>query len=347
MTGGLRDVGVPPFLKASAAALRSARPAAGNRRRIDLGRELDDFYGRHRSGWIYAVGSLRPLHTRWGVKLDSFIERTFAWSVGHAPPHREPWVGFIHIPAGIPAWFQGYQSNESIFRMPAWRESLPLCRGLFTLSAHHRDDLAAKLATPVESLLFPTETPELTWSWERFRANPDRQIIQVGWWLRRLHSIYRLPTRRYRKVFLCTTSFDFSEILAAEREILAADGLFEAGMYRTATRLGGLDDAEYDRLLAENLVFLDLYQSSANNAVVECIVRNTPVLVNPLPAVVEYLGAGYPLYFRDLAEAAAKAEDMDLVLAAHRYLAGLDIKERLTGGHFLKSFTASDIYRSL
>lgn len=340
-------MGVPRFLKAGAAALRSVRPAGGSRRRIDLGQELDGFYGRHRSGWIYAVGNLRPLHTRWGVRLDSFIERTFAWSVGHALPHREPWVGFIHIPAGIPSWFQGYQSNESIFRTPAWRESLPLCRGLFTLSASHREDLAAKLATPVESLLFPTETPELTWSWERFRANADRQVVQIGWWLRRLHSIYRLPACRYRKVFLCTTSFDFSEILAAEREILVADGLFEDGMYRTATRLGGLSDAEYDRLLSENLVFLDLYQSSANNAIVECIVRNTPVLVNPLPAVVEYLGPGYPLYFRGLDEAAAKAEDMDLVLAAHRYLAALDIKERLTGGYFLKSFAASGIYRSL
>lgn len=67
-----------------------------------------------------------------------------------------------------------------------------------------------------------------------------------------------------------------------------------------------LTDMEYDRLLSQNLVFLDLYDSSANNALVECIVRGTPVLVNPLDAVVEYLGVDYPLHFDNLAEAALK-----------------------------------------
>ena len=51
-----------------------------------------------------------------------------------------------------------------------------------------------------------------------------------------------------------------------------------------------------------NIAFLDLYDSSVNNAVIECIVRNTPVLVNKIPPIVELLGPNYPFYFNDLNE---------------------------------------------
>jgi hypothetical protein len=108
-----------------------------------------------------------------------------------------------------------------------------------------------------------------------------------------------------------------------------------------------LDNDQYDELLSKNLVFLHLYDSSANNALIECIARATPVLVNPLPAVVEYLGPDYPLYFQTLAEAAGKAEDENLVLAAHQYLREESLRENLTGAYFLRSLVGSEIYRQL
>jgi hypothetical protein len=117
--------------------------------------------------------------------------------------------------------------------------------------------------------------------------------------------------------------------------------------HQNVLHLPFLDNIEYDRLLAENIVFLDLYDSSANNALVECIVRGTPVVVNRLPAVMEYLGPDYPLYFDDLDEAGAKAEDDRLVLAAHRYLMAHSVRARLSGRHFLKSIAESRIYRAL
>ena len=102
----------------------------------------------------------------------------------------------------------------------------------------------------------------------------------------------------------------------------------------------------YDQLLSENLVFLHLHTASASNAVIECIVRHTPVLVNPVPSLVEYLGESYPFYFRTLEEAAAKAEDSNQVRQAHEYLAALP-KESLTGEYFCLSLAESDFYRNL
>ena len=58
-----------------------------------------------------------------------------------------------------------------------------------------------------------------------------------------------------------------------------------------------VNDDDYDTLLSENIVFINLVDASAVNTLVECIVRNTPIIVNKHPAVVEILGPDYPLYF--------------------------------------------------
>ena len=56
--------------------------------------------------------------------------------------------------------------------------------------------------------------------------------------------------------------------------------------------------------LSSSVVLCLLYATAANNVVIECIARATPILVNPLAAVVEYLGPDYPLYACDEDEAA-------------------------------------------
>jgi hypothetical protein len=57
-----------------------------------------------------------------------------------------------------------------------------------------------------------------------------------------------------------------------------------------------LENDDYDKLLTENIVCIVLVDASAINTLVECIVRNTPIIINKLPSVVELLGACYPLY---------------------------------------------------
>lgn len=126
----------------------------------------------------------------------------------------------------------------------------------------------------------------------------------------------------------------------------AARSLFEP-MYETATMLGFLPNDEYDKLLSENVGFLNLYDSSANNAVIECIARSTPLLVNPLPSVVEYLGVDYPLYYCSYQEAIEKACDYDLIRTAHEYLKVAPIREKMTRQAFRESVLQSEVYKSI
>ena len=316
-------------------------------RKINLGDSLEGFYGKHRSGWLYALKSIECLHHRRGILFDGFIERTFNWGPKAPKAHKKPWIGVIHVPPNIPAWFGGDQSNHSIFQTPEWQESLPLCRGLFVLSNYHKKNLENTLQLPINSLVHPTETPEIKWDWQRFQANQDKKILQIGWWQRKLHTIYRLQVKNYKKIFIKITYADVDGIMAIERKHLEQQGLFNEAMYDTVSVTSFLPDQEYDSTLSENIVIADLYDSSANNLVIECIVRNTPILLNPLESTVEYLGEDYPLYFNSLEEAAQKADDFNLIHQAHRFLADHPIKEKLTGDYFRDSFINSPIYRDL
>ncbi|MBI2759992.1 MAG: hypothetical protein HYX51_01020 [Chloroflexi bacterium] len=312
--------------------------------RINLKDQAGEHFGNHRSGWSFAVNALVPAHDAGAIYLNTFVEKTFVWDPRAARPITEPWLGIIHIPPNVPAWFMSYQSNDSVFAMPQWQESLPHCRGLFTLSEHHRASLAKKLSVPLDTLLHPTEPAALKWSPDRFAANPRKCIVQVGWWLRVLHAIFELPPCGLHKVLLRVRNHPyFDQLMSTERVFRQRLGLFNPGMYASASVVDYLSNDAYDRMLSENIVFLNLYDTSANNAIVECLARHTPVLVNALPAVVEYLGPDYPLYYRGIVHASEMARNTDLLIKAHEHLARLDATRPLTAAHFRESLLASPL----
>jgi hypothetical protein len=112
--------------------------------------------------------------------------------------------------------------------------------------------------------------------------------------------------------------------------------------HRSVKLLEHLDNEAYDNLLTQNLVFLNLVDASAANTIIECIVRNVPIVVNKIPPVVEYLGQDYPLYYESYREAADKCTNPELITQAHQYLKNKS-KEFLTIEHFVQSFLTSDI----
>jgi len=315
--------------------------------KLNLSNQTSHFYGSHRSGWNYAVRNLKDLHNPEGILLDAFIERTFVNNPKGKQIYSEPWIGFVHVPPNIPEWLHSKQSNQAVFNSNEWEKSVPFCKGLFTLSEYHKRNLQSRFDFPIENLVHPTEFPELTWSFDRFIQNREKKIVQVGWWLRKLLSMYQLEINGYQKIVLEKKEADMDEYFRLEMEQMNGNELMDLKMVDSVKKVRFLSNRNYDNLLSENIVFLDLYDSSANNAIIECIARNTPVLVNPLEPVVEYLGKEYPLYFNSLEEAAVKAEDMEQIRAAHKYLLNHPLKPKLTGEYFRESLVQSKIYQSL
>ena len=311
--------------------------------KLDLTGVLARDYGSHRSGWPFAMHSLMPLQRDGGIWVDAFVEHTFGKSPpAEQTPYCRPWIGFMHNPPHMPEWFLYGQSPQSILANEAFRTSLPECLGLFCLSDYHAGWLQERLDVPIAVVRLPTAEPTVSFSLERFFGNPTKRIVQIGAWLRKLNAIYFLPVRRLKRTIMHQHRPYIDELIAKERSVLHLQP-DEIGV----ETLPFADDAQYDELLASNLVFLELYDSSANNVIVECLVRATPVLVNPLPAVVEYLGKDYPFYFHNRMQAARKAEDLALIEATHRYLLQHPLRSQLGGDAFLRSVAESEMYRRL
>lgn len=307
-----------------------------------------DLPRQHRSGWPYALTALEPLQSHDGIVTDTFLESTFAWHLKRERasgivPYRTRWIGFLHNPVGIPRWHEYYSAPAVMFELPEWLASRDNCAGIITLS----EDLAAwvrlSIRAPVLAVVHPTETPALRFTFDEYRANRNPLLLQVGFWLRRFTSIYKIhPTRLTRAILNPVADTAVLE-RAIQLEIRSSRKKIDRSEVLVVPFAA---DNEYDLLLSRNVVFLDLFDCAAVNVLIECIVRDTPVLVRDLPATREYLGDRYPLFFRNLSEAESKVNDTARIQAAHDYLRALD-KQRFSPDVFRNSIVQSDLYRSL
>jgi len=283
----------------------------------------------HRSGWGFVVANIdRMFSDQSGrIKLEGFVDGYFR----HRNPITEQWVGFIHNVPKHPSVVQDLYPNNpdlsTLITLPSWDKSIKHCRGLYVLSDYVKDFLAPKLPVPVEKLYHPTPLDTPKFSYAGFQENQDKRILSIGHWLRNYESFEKLRS-------------PYRNVLIKPYRNLPMPGPLDVEIH------DWVDHQVYDQLLQKNVVFIHLYDASANNVIVECIARHTPILVNPLPAVREYLGDGYPLYFTNLDEAAEKLSDEGLILRATDYLA-LMPKRHLHVSHFVESMLFGPIYNSL
>jgi hypothetical protein len=103
-------------------------------------------------------------------------------------------------------------------------------------------------------------------------------------------------------------------------------GMFQVidDMENSVVQIDHLMDEQYDDLLATSIVFIDLVDASAVNTLIECIARNTPIMINPIEPVVELLGPDYPLYYSSYYEGSKLLENTNALHDAHLYLQRMD-----------------------
>lgn len=317
-------------------------------------------YSSHRSGWYYAITSLKNFHNSSGVAVEGFLERPFYFELDKYKkekllPFTSPWIGFMHNPYNMPKWFLPKADPQSIFDLPEFQESLLKCKGIYTLSESNARLIKNKLPEiNVDWLYHPTEFPYVIFDYNRFIRNEYKQVINIGWWLRKYYSIFLLKVDShlfYKKRLLpINTKAKYIQdlikmIQLEEQKIL--------NIKLNSTDLLGVSDLEfqnndeYDRLLSENIVFVDLYDSCANNVIIECMARYTPILVNRLPSTIDYLGEDYPFYFDTLKDASNKLHDLDLIKETTEYLKQPTICDRVRIHTFLNKFENSNIYKSV
>jgi hypothetical protein len=285
--------------------------------------------GVHRSGWPYALAAL----TDWEppILFDDFVEQTFVVQ-GSDLVHDIPWCGVFHYPPNMPGFCHDRMRPQWMIKSQRFRWSAPNLRLAIGLTDYLANWLSEQLGVQAGVARLPTEPPTTYWSEGAYDNNPTPMLIQVGWFLRNTRAIHQLCREQVADHVRACIWPNGSDWVNEWDERVREYWSEKRPEFPGVVSLPVCDNAEYDRLLSQNIVLMEAFDASASCVVTECIVRNTPVILNRHPAFEEYLGVGYPLFF-DRFDQIPTLLTRSQVVSAHRYLCDLD-KRPYGGEHF-------------
>lgn len=277
---------------------------------------LEESYGKHRYSNNAILNGLREqaepsqdlLFVWWAEKM--FLSPQYADVVERLCS--TDWFGVMHVPLLTPNWAMYSQNNlAKLYFMDRWRQALKRCKGIVTLSQHMQQQLQALYPElPVFSVKHPIPATSVSFDLEAFRRDP--KLLLVGAWLRDFDSFFQLQTPWRKKLIIN----HYAEGFLRERYHKYRPGMLEDT--KTLEHVHFLENDAYDALVRSSVLYLNLHETSANNALCECIAYSVPFVARRHPAIVEYAGADYPLFVDDDSE----VQDIPLqqVEAAHLYL---------------------------
>jgi hypothetical protein len=326
-----------------------------------------NFQELHRSGWQYIIDNLVLELDLDNITIDTYIDKTFHWNSKfykskNIIPYIKPWVGFIHHT------FSDYNNKyncKELFDNKLFQDSLGSCKCLIVMSEYLKQQiLLIRNDIRIEVIYHPTEITHEKFAWDKFISNDNRSVIQIGNWLRNVFAIYNLElplnsiikhksvlkNKNTENYFVPSGFFDEFKKLDGQSNVvdmckISFTNMHLKGMYNTildyhqsVNEIEYLENNDYDKLLSQNIVFINLVDASAINTLLECIMRNTPIIINPIDAVVEILGKDYPLYYTTMYEASCLLDDESKLQSGHLYLLQID-KSKFYIDTFIEKFS--------
>lgn len=329
--------------------------------------QIDFVRGMHQSGWEYVMKHfLEHFHDPLSdIVFDAYVDRTFLFpnpEIRACIPYTQKWVGIIHHTYCRDVVYNSF----ALWQSPDFVSSLYYCQALLVFSMCEKKKWEVHLAVagisvPIYVISHPTELNVRTWDARQWFNSKPRPIVQIGAWMRDTFAIYELNTPfGYQKFALQGPKMDgyyHSSTVSIEKEFkeyLEADYCETGCMCRDPCRepcsksryiqralsslvqkeqsvnvIDKLGKVDYDNLLSSSVVFLKLHDAGAVNTVLECIARNTPVIVNRVPALEELLGKDYPLFYDRMDQVYQFLEFPGVILCGFMYLVHMN-KSHLT-----------------
>lgn len=268
----------------------------------------------HRFGWNYVVEKINQLQNDFGTLC--YTNGTFAKFIcNYEQIHIQNWIGFFHVTESDPHIIDHLSTNKIL------QKNLKSCRGIYVFSNKTKDFLKQYIDANIESIKHPLPPKFSDFNIDQFLSNKKKKVFFVGHWLRNYKDFIDLSSP-YEKV-----------LLKCEHTPKSLQGSY-------------LKNEEYDGIFQKNIFFLSLYDSSANNTVLECMSNNTPIIINRLPALEEYLGKSYPLFYTEIKEAVSILENENTIIEGYEYLKKMD-KSGLNLETFIQNFSNTSIYKNL
>ena len=298
------------------------------------------FY-EHRGGWKYVIDNLvenKLYSEKSNINFFDMIEHKFMFEREYVCDKK--WCGIFHCTPITPDYLN-IINIENVFLNINFINSLNKCLFMITLSPYLTKYLnkrftelkqCIKIYTLKHPVVFDESIP--LFNINKFIQNKEKTLIQLGQQLRIMSTIYRVDApSEYKKMWLTGT-----KNIEKCKDLLQKEFVYlninkeqideSVKVYYTKTF------EEYDELLSKNIILINLFDATANNSVIECIVRNTPLLINKIEGVVNYLGDNYPLYFTNISQI-PKLLTIQNIKNAHTYLSQMN-KSDLTIKYFMR-----------
>jgi hypothetical protein len=283
----------------------------------------------HRGGWSsiidYAVKN-NVYNNQSDIIFYDIIEKNFIWD--NNVDKNLKWLGVIHCTDKTPPYLDIVNINRLFDENSKFINNIHNCIGLITLAPNVYNFIYNKLVNlniRVNVYLFKhpidNDISIPKFSYDKFLKNKNKTIIQIGQQLRKITSIYLIKTS-YKKLWLTgTKNFNkINKLFDNEIKYLNIKNInINSVPYKYTETF-----KEYDELIDKNIIFIDLFDTAANNVVLECIIRTTPLLLPRLPGSVYYLGEDYPMYFNSLDEIPLLLTENNII-KTHNYLKNVKV----------------------
>lgn len=287
--------------------------------------------GYHRWGWYNTLKHLSVLHTETGILFDDFVEQNFCYN-SNPEVYNEPWVGIFHHPVNPPYFSNPRENLDTMLDSSAFKKSSKHLKLAIAMSNELANYLRKRLKCKVIMIHHPIGGNPPKFSFYNFIKNKDKSIIQVGNYLRNTSIIHQIDT-------------NFSKVKIVSGLEWLKNYSIRVNMYwRNSNRkyfndvkeLNFQTPSQFDKLLSENIIISEYFALSASNTILDCIIRNTPIIINRTSAAEDYLGKNYPLFFENIDE--IKYFNSKSFLNAYNYLIELD-KRRFSINYFINKIT--------
>lgn len=223
------------------------------------------------------------------------------------------------------AWFHQVLNGPercliNLVKSPFWKNNTRYLLYAITVSKYQEVFLRKHGIHNISTIYHPTPLNVLKWEWDKF--NETKAVYHIGFHCRNIDFFKDLAEK-------IEGDFSFNYLVPK-------DSIENVAMPSYIRIIPRVRPEKYEDILKSSVVFMNLTDATANNAVLECIARGTPVLVNPIGGIKEYLGKDYPLYYNSLDEAVSLLDSIKserLLKVSHDYL--LKIRQNYSIEHFM------------